>query len=91
MKLRSTADFAELEQNVVGFTDLRILSQSRWQSWMRMLAVGIRAVDEPARSIGFTKCGVSDGSASVAATRISADALVRRIYVLRRLIVVRPQ
>jgi hypothetical protein len=25
--------------------------QSRWQSWMRMLAVGIRAVDEPARSI----------------------------------------
>lgn len=29
--------------------------QSRWQSWMRMLAVGIRAVDEPAQSIGFTK------------------------------------
>jgi hypothetical protein len=25
MKLRSTADFAELEQKVVGFTDLRIL------------------------------------------------------------------
>jgi hypothetical protein len=34
---------------------------SRWQSWMRMLAVGIRAVDEPTRSIGFTKWGVADG------------------------------
>jgi hypothetical protein len=26
MKLRSTADFAELEPNVVGFTGLRILA-----------------------------------------------------------------
>ena len=50
--------------------------QSRWQSWMRMLVVGIRAVDEPARSIGFTKWGVSDwcysaidGSTSIAAER----------------------
>ena len=34
--------------------------QSRWQSWMRMLAVGIRTVDEPTRSIGFAKWGVSD-------------------------------
>jgi hypothetical protein len=31
---------------------MQLNRQSRWQSWMRMLAVGIRAVDEPARSIG---------------------------------------
>jgi hypothetical protein len=52
--------------------------QSRWQSWMRMLAVGIRAVDEPTRSISFTKWGVSDwyysaidGSTSIATERHS--------------------
>jgi hypothetical protein len=52
--------------------------QSRWQSWMRMLAVGMRSVDEPARSIGSTKRGVADwcysaidGSTSIATERYS--------------------
>jgi hypothetical protein len=56
---------------------MQLDQQSRWQSWMRMLAVGIRAVDEPARSIDFTKWGVSDwrylaidGSTSIAARRL---------------------
>ena len=52
--------------------------QSRWQSWMRMLAVGIRPVDQPARSIGLAKWGVADwcnsaidGSTSIATERYS--------------------
>jgi hypothetical protein len=46
MKLRSTADFAELEQKVVGFTDLRILVVIE-----RAKTVGGRQCPHPSRPV----------------------------------------
>jgi hypothetical protein len=34
--------------------------QSRWQSWLRMLAADIRPVHESSRSTGPARLGVSD-------------------------------
>ncbi len=44
---------------------MQLDQQSRWQSWMRMLAVGIRPAQESARS-WVPRSGVSHGSYSVA-------------------------
>ena len=38
---------------------MQLDQQSRWQSWMRMLAVDIQSVPGSASSIGFTGSGVS--------------------------------
>jgi hypothetical protein len=53
---------------------MQLNQQSRWQSWMRMLAVHIQSVPESASLIGPTGSGVSawchaamEGSASLAA------------------------
>ena len=53
---------------------MQLDQQSRWQSWMRMLAVDIRSLPESASLIGSTGSGVSawchaamEGSASLAA------------------------
>jgi hypothetical protein len=38
---------------------MQLGQQSRWQSWMRMLAVDIQSIPGCASSIGFTGSGVS--------------------------------
>jgi hypothetical protein len=40
---------------------MQLDQQSRWQSWMRMLAVDIQSVPESASLIGFTGSSASAG------------------------------
>jgi hypothetical protein len=55
---------------------MQLDQQSRWQSWLRMLAVDIRPVHESPRSTGPTRLGVSDWchSAMDGSTSIATDA-----------------